>query len=510
MKPFVNIVDEIIGDLNSKKTNGRTFGEEFQLESIPLWWFYRRFLTSHVLPKQFNTVQLVEGKKVAMWQRPYYRLIQFVFQQYFKYNEKLKLRSVNRNKTTKSLQKKVLFLTYTNHFNQKTGEVYRINSIVKKLEQDKKLKPLTLFVDPLSQRSYTQLKNLENTIYQYIEKEELERANQIAQELHQKWASLDKNQIFGRQWKGLRYTLNFFFSPEFIHNIALYYLAMKRVLVEESIHCVTLTSRNGFFEKCIIAAASKLNIPVIVVQHGMGMGTSDPELFPGMKIAVFGEAYQEKLLQWNMDEKDVVITGPIIFEDIHQHIQKKQVQTGKILVITDQYVEENYISKEEYFAKMRILLRQLHSLGKEIIVKLHPVEKYFTEYVAIVEKEGWKNVMVTQEHGSAVLYRLINDSDLVVNSYSTVALEAMILGKPILTINIGPSLVPNIEDSIFAGGIHALLQDDLAKAAAEALHDSAFWKAKRNKIVKKYCYKIDGKAVQRLVDVMYNIKSEDQ
>ena len=152
-----------------------------------------------------------------------------------------------------------------------------------------------------------------------------------------------------------------------------------------------------------------------------------------------------------------------------------------------------------------MILRQLQQLGKKIVIKLHPVEKYFAEYITLIERNGWNNIHVTQERGPVVLYNLINNSDLVVNSYSTVALEAMILGKPILTINIGPNLVPDIQHSIFAGGIHCTLQDDIAKAAQEALDSSEQWEDKRRKIVQKYCYKIDGKANERLVTLMYKL-----
>ena len=120
MKPFVNIVDEMIGDLNNKGINGKKWSEEFELEGIPLWWFYRRFITSHVLPKQFNTIHLLEKKKISLKERIYYSTLQFSFRKYFQINEKIKLQ-VTKNSPVKNDRKKVLFLTYTNHLNKKTG-----------------------------------------------------------------------------------------------------------------------------------------------------------------------------------------------------------------------------------------------------------------------------------------------------------------------------------------------------------------------------------------------------
>lgn len=504
MKPFVNIVDEVVGDLNNKEVNGKKFSAEFQLDEIPLWWFYRRFITSHVLPKQFNTVSLLEKKKISLKEKIYYSALQFSFRKYFQINEKIKLQ-VTKNDPVKNDREKVLFLTYTNHLNTKTGEVYRVNNLAKKLQEEQRLDQFVLFADPLSLQSYKQLKLFEHTIYQYITEEDKRTAQKISQELFEKWKRVNQKHLFGEHWPSLKYTLQFFFSPEFLYNLILYYQAMQHVLREENIKMIILTSRNGFFEKCIIAAAHKQKIPLVVVQHGMGMGTSDPELFPGMKIAVFGAAYREKLTSWGINQEDIIITGPIIFEQIQEFIQSEKKATGKVLLITDQYIEENYIHKEKYFQKIEIILQQLQTLEKEIVIKLHPVEKHFAEYVSLIEKNGWNNIQVTQERGSAVLYNLINNSDVVINSYSTVALEAMILGKPILTINIGPNLVPDIENSIFAGGIHCTLRDNIAKAAQEAVQDSPEWQNKRKRIVERYCYKIDGKATERLVKLVYNL-----
>src|SRR3989344_6302347 len=111
MKPFVNVVDELLGDLNSKEINGKKFAEEFQIEGIPLWWFYRRFITSHVLPKQFNTISLLERKKMNFKDKIYYHALQFSFRKYFQYNEKIKLHLVKKRSPITE-NEKVLFLTY--------------------------------------------------------------------------------------------------------------------------------------------------------------------------------------------------------------------------------------------------------------------------------------------------------------------------------------------------------------------------------------------------------------
>jgi len=509
LESFVNIVDVLLGDLNAKEINGKPFSAEFQLDGIPLWWFYRRLITSHVLPKQFNAVGLAKKQKISLLERGYYQTLKFAFQKFIQYNEKIKIMAINRKSEKEGDQnnkKKILFLTYTNHLN-KNNEIYRINPILKVLKEEQKVDPFILFADPLSAHSYRQLKKVENSIYHYVGEEELSNATILSKELHQRWISLKKGDLFGAKWENLQFTLNFFFSQEFIYNTILYYLATKKVLQQEQVQSIILTATTGFFERNMIAAAAKLQIPLIIIQHGEGLATSNPEFLPGTKVAVavFGEMFAKRLMKWRIDRHNIEVIGPIVFEEICSFIQKKQKRTDKILFITTSLIEGNRLSKEEYFQNITSILRQLSLLQKEIVIKLHPAELYLDQYLKVIEKEGWKNIKVTQERGQSALYRLINDSDLVVNLYSTVALQAMILGKPVVSLDIVIPTIPNADEGIWNGGIQITKDDDIAKAAAEALQDPPYWKKKRKEIVEAYCYKVDGKENERLRNLIYKM-----
>ena len=105
LESFANIVDSVLGDLNAKDLEGKKFSEEFQFDGVPLWWFYRRLITSHVLPKQFNTADLVKKQKISTIEKGYYQVLRLTFQKYIKYNERMKVMKVRESVSPRSKER---------------------------------------------------------------------------------------------------------------------------------------------------------------------------------------------------------------------------------------------------------------------------------------------------------------------------------------------------------------------------------------------------------------------
>jgi len=57
-------IDDFLRNWTTKKKwRGKKIDEILQIDGIPLWSFYHRSFTSHVMPKHLNTFPLLEKKK---------------------------------------------------------------------------------------------------------------------------------------------------------------------------------------------------------------------------------------------------------------------------------------------------------------------------------------------------------------------------------------------------------------------------------------------------------------
>ena len=476
---FENIIDKNFPEWNKKEVNGKTFDEIFQIEGTPLWWFYSRFVAAHTLPSQFNLQRRIEKQSINLFFRAHYNILSFAFKNYFYYNEKIK------QKLTKKLScpgDKVLFLTYTNHYNKNTGKTYRIQKLIELISRGKKIKPLVMYTDPLSRVVSSGIKNFDHTLYGHVDEEAINAAKKEAKNLTKEWKKIDKTLLFGERWELIQPVMDFFFSYEFMYNTLLYYLTSKKIIQEQKVKAVVLTSRNGFFEKCMIVAAQKLNIPTVIIQHGLGLGLFSPETPDGVKHLVFGEIFRERLLRLGVSEKDIIIVGPLLFDEIVPFIRKKNKKEGKAAIITAPFIEENRLSKEAHFRQVEKVIDSLQGHCSEIVIKLHPREKTKRDYEELLAKKGIKNTAVVESMESGQLYSILADASLVINFFSTVALEAMILDRPVLTIDplVGTSHL--MKEEPFTGGVAVAIDGDIAKAVKEALQDREEWKQKRKEM----------------------------
>lgn len=517
----MNEIDEFLRDWSEKKTiEGKTFDELFNIEGIPLWWFYRRFFTPHVMPKQFNTFKLIENnKKLTATDKIKFSSKTKILKTWFSLHEKNKLKHFTK-KTTCSSEEKVLFLSYTAHLS-KEKEVFRIQRIIDKIKKDRQVKELVLFADPLSSRSYKKLTNQEN-IYSYYDKTLSNKAKNTAKNLFRKWQKIDqntKNNLLKSKnyslWTYLKYSFDFFFSEEFFYILILYYEICKKIIKMENIKIIILTSQSGFFEKCMLAAAKTLNLPSIQIQHGIGLGILDVT-YPTKRL-VFSDDYKKELIENGLKKENIIVTGPIIFDDIiinkntNPRKKEKRKKTN-ILIATGSFIEDSLLSKKKYFKKIKKLLTVIQKINNtSVIIKLHPREKYETEYQKILNELKFYRAEVLQKISRERFYNLIRECDSFINFGSTTAFEAMIIDKPIVTIEL-----ISLNKSIFKDNFCQIIKnsgatininynEDLKGGIEKSLKNEEIFKIKRKEFVKKYCYKVDGKAYERTVDYIYSL-----
>ncbi len=498
-----------------KVLNGKSFDDLFKIEEIPLGWFYRRFFMPHIIPKLINPYRFIEKrKKINSFQQSKFYLISRMLSRYILINENKKIKYIKKKKNYTE-EKKVLFLTYSNHLSE-DGRIFRIQNIIQKIKKDRRIKELVIFADPLTINDYKKIANFDN-IYQYYDNLIAKKSKIISKKLNKKICGLSsksKNKLFQTDeillWPYFKYAFKFYFSKEFLYLLILYYELFKKILEKENVRVVSITGFGSLFEKCLIAAAKQLKIPVIVIQHGMGKEDLmiNPEVISPKKIAVFSDKYKKRLVKLGVEKEDVVVTGSVVYDEINQYIGVKKIKDKSILMITEPIVEFMFLKKDVYFKRITRILKEITKIkGVNISIKLHPRETHLDDYKKIIESQCYNNVKIYDNRVTGVaFYKLINECDSFVHFGSNAALEAMIIGRPIVKINMFDN-DKHFIDWLYKKqvSLEVNYKGNIKKVIEQSFKDEKKYINKRDEIIKHNCRVVDGKASERVVSLIYKL-----
>ncbi len=513
----------------------KCFDDIFKLDGIPLWWFYRRFFVPHVMPKQVNTFKqintfLIKNSRIALSKNIALLLNSIALGRYLKFKEKEKIKYFKKNKVYDG-KEKILFLTYSLHLTD-NGKIFRIQNVIDKVKKDGKISELVLFAEPLSGKNYKKLENY-NNIYRYYDEEISQLAHKISFDLYNEWKKIgektkEKAFLIDNKsiWPFLKFSFSSFWSKEFIYLVVLYYEICKKILRKENIKAIVLTSNNGLFDKCMRAAAKTENVAAFVIQHGTGGYNYNPNLIPSTKAVVFSNFYKEKLCKFGVIEKDIIVAGPIIFDEVIMargennklkqlvknndkkriSIDETTIKNNKInlLIATSPFVEHLFINKKEYFERFSKIINDIKNMGEvNLTIKLHPREKHKAEYEKTLINSNLNKTKVIQNCSREEFYNIINKSDSFIHFGSTAAVEAMVLDKPIVTINI--CSLDNSFNNNPSATIVINYDEDVAKAITNSLENRTEFQICRKKVIEKFLGKMDGNASKRLIEEIYSL-----
>ncbi len=506
----------------------------------PLWWFYHLRFLRDALPAQFDNFQqmVAYAQKGAGAQRIHLQkqyVIASVLARLLGISERIKraLEKGNKKKQTsapKKQRKPILFLVHTNalEVHKESIQIDRMQQVYEELQ--KRVLPVKLVVmDPLSERPRKKNAHLPGRIYAAMTPKMVAAAQQEADQLHTEWKTLfpllkKEGRAQSPFFCYFEAPLSFFFSRPMITTTILYYEAFKKVIEESNACAVLVYSPAGVIDRCAIAAADQKSIPTIRLSHGMGISTA-PWTYPDhFYVLANSEIEKKRYTNLGAPEKNIIVTGPVFLDKIQHYrslaTRKKRGGIPVILFCTAPIVQENIVKKDDYFARMKKYLADLsevHGGKSRIIVKLHPIEKYYDEYVRAAG--GRKNITIVKGTlGKKVLYELIVDCDVFVSFFSTTLFEANLLGRPTILITLYDwSVIDN--ENIFQENSDAVLKIEpdytgqkLSALVEQVLTDADLQNKQRalqKNFVEAFFYAVDGKGPQRAVDAIQRIISEN-
>ena len=195
------------------------------------------------------------------------------------------------------------------------------------------------------------------------------------------------------------------------------------------------------FEKTMLLLAKRFGLKSLEIQHGVyGIGKDKfgqrPTLFPCSKeadyLAVWGELTTKFFLDNNVDKDRVIEIGNPSYDNLFR-LNKNygSKRSGIILLATGglgtSYSFHNTITVtkryEDFIKQTCKVIKKLSNT--KIIVKLHPYSDDKINIPKIVHEID-KNIQIAKNEN---IIDLIRNSDLVISTYSTVIIEAMIMGK---------------------------------------------------------------------------------
>lgn len=210
---------------------------------------------------------------------------------------------------------------------------------------------------------------------------------------------------------------------------------MERVLKNENPNLV-VTTNSPRYEKATLIAAKNLNITSLSIEDLFGK--DGPETTVVLEKFFHDQIYQKvygdyvcvlsEITKKNLDYKKiskVFITGNPSFdktiEFFRENSKKEKIKKENITIC--------YLSQKhpENILIMEKLIEYTEEKNFNLIVKIHPNEK-IEDYLKEIDKKLNKKVEILNFN----LYEAISKSDIVITIFSTAALEAAILDKPIV------------------------------------------------------------------------------
>lgn len=343
------------------------------------------------------------------------------------------------------------------------------------------------------------------------------------------------NKYFGNLWKKLskkdaRFVailqkdeltkeMTYYFKSFFGHIVKQIEMA-KEVVKEEKPDLILVTSEgSGIFEKALLVAGKLDQIPTLAIQHGnigplhegymysknsiSASGNIGSPYCPiPDKTAVYGPFHYDILTKISAyPPTSVVVTGQPRYDKLvraHRIFSRKEfcAKLGldpfrKLVLVATQG-----LPMRELFIKS--VLRALKKFPEvQIVIKPHPRENSEL-YRKVVDAQ---NVIAKVLSKSSDIIEALYSCDLLIAAFSTVITEALVLGKPAVTLNLtAEDPAPYYKEVT----LRINTKEDLVPAIEKALYDQntreELRKRARN-FTFNHAYKQDGKATERVVNL---------
>ena len=281
---------------------------------------------------------------------------------------------------------------------------------------------------------------------------------------------------------------------------------------EEKFHHIPFTFTT------LLATSNPLQFPIRLVREILKFTQGLPSYIESLNMAVLSPSSKSSYVSEGVPPENVFVTGQLRFDLIWQKkFSRSQIMkelsvsedVGIIVLATQPLVESYFWTEAERDEFTRVVVYALKEFSdKQLVIKLHPDED-MEVYQKILANIGEDKTIICQDID---IYELLNACELLMTAYSTVALEAMLFDKPVITLNLSgePDFFPYAESGAAIG---VYQKEELVPAIQKALYDPEVRNEmgrKRKEFVQEHAYIQDGQASKRVAELISRLIEESK
>ena len=456
-----------------------------------------------------------------------------------------------RIEKTERHKKNILILSFSSNivdvFNIAKGQLekndFMIASLVEKLKEDKRYNvtvvehhDMTDKVDVLPEKnllrkpfeSYVTLKSV-LTVFKML----------IAYRKLWKVLRTDKRFVDSLNYKNmplyelLEAVFSYLFSKTFVGAVG-FIEVMKRVIDVEKPDIIVAACEYGAYGRSAVVEGRLREIPTIGIQHGAFDPnnfdyryiaheiTTDGRLDPNHcpipdKTVVYGTYNKDILIGLcGFPEDSVVVTGQPRYDMLYhadtfyskeKFLKKYKVNPDHKIVLWATACHG--LSNEENIKNFNAVFRATQNLKDvALIIKQHPREG--GRYTKMIEKylDNYKITAVITPKSSDT-YEQLYVCNVMLTKTSTVVVEAVALNTPVIILNLSgdSDIVDYVKEGVALG---VYKEEDLQPVIEKLLEDDTELARNRRTYIEKDLYKIDGKASERVADLITQMIEESR
>lgn len=348
------------------------------------------------------------------------------------------------------------------------------------------------------------------TTKDYLTKSSKKDLLRFKKELKSKWNTLKKSNQFQNLFVYKKELFKLFipmfyyyFSMGFLES-AFYFEIFTNFLEKRHPKIIVHLDEMPKENKILIHLAKNKNIPVLQIAHG---AMADEIMFENQKsdkIVVFSNKARNLLKRKKYPLNNIIITGNPFWDNMFkkkynrdEFCKKFNISTEK-KIITFATIPSPYNERNDFTYSVLDAAKKFRDY--QWVIKIRPGDD-MNFYKKAAEKTGINAIFIEDV---SILHDLLNASDLVIVSQSTVGLEAVLLDKPVIDINL--TAAPFFQEYIkYNAAISIRDRNKIVHSIKYVLNNQAIrknLKKNRNRFLKEFVTNTDGRASERIEKII--------